>query len=229
MAKKQKGGIEILESAEALQKEIGKAEGFLNTYQKPLTIVGGVVVALALAFFGYKYYTNEQNAEAQAAMYDSVFYFEQDSLDLALNGTGGNAGLLEIAEDYASTDAGNLANLYVGIIYLNKAEYDKAIDYLGNFSSSDLVLQGRAFCLTGDAYLEKGDAKEAARFYRKAADYKPNKFITPGYLTKLAVAYETAGDTEGALEAYTEIVEKYPTSMEANNAKKYKSMLEAAQ
>lgn len=227
MAKKEKSGIEFIESAEALQKEFVKAEGFLEKNKNVLFGVVGVIALAALAFFGYKYYNKTQNLDAQAAMFDSVYYFESDSLDLALNGTGGNAGLLEIADSYGSTDAGQLANLYVGIIYMQQAKYDEAISYLENFSASDLVLQGKAYCLIGDAYMEKNDTEAAIDYYNKAADFKPNKFITPGYLMKLATAYEEANDRAGAISAYTRIVENYPNATETITAKKYKSMLEA--
>jgi predicted negative regulator of RcsB-dependent stress response len=227
MAKKEKRGIEIIESAEALQKEFVKAEGFLEKNKNVLFGVVGVIALAALAFFGYKYYNKNQNLDAQAAMFDSVYYFESDSLDLALNGTGGNAGLLEIADSYGSTDAGQLANLYVGIIYMQQAKYDEAISYLENFSASDLVLQGKAYCLIGDAYMEKNDKMAAIDYYNKAVDFKPNKFITPGYLMKLATAYEEANDRDGAISAYTRIVENYPSATETITAKKYKSMLEA--
>lgn len=227
MAKKNKSGNEIFESAEALQKEFVKAESFVDKNKTILLGIVGVLVAAVAIFFAYKYYNQTQDAEAQAAMFDSVFYFEQDSLDLALNGTGGNAGLLEIADSYGSTKAGNLANFYVGTIYLQQGKFDEAINYLSDFSSSDLVLKGKASCLIGDANMEKGNTADAISAYKKAADYKPNKFITPGYLMKLATAYEAAKDNGGALDAYTEIVEKFPSSNESLTAKKYKSMLEA--
>ncbi|SOE21463.1 Tetratricopeptide repeat-containing protein [Spirosomataceae bacterium TFI 002] len=227
MAKKDKSGNEIFESAEALQKEFVKAESFVEKNKTILLGIVGVLVAAVAIFFGYKYYNQTQDTEAQAAMFDSVYYFEQDSLDLALNGTGGNAGLLEIADSYGSTPAGNLANFYVGTIYLQQGKFDEAIEHLSNYSSSDLVLQGKAYCLIGDANMEKGNTSEAISAYKKAADYKPNKFITPGYLMKLATAYETANETDGALEAYSKLVEQYPNANESLTAKKYKSMLEA--
>jgi hypothetical protein len=43
---------------------------------------------------------------------------------------------------------------------------------------------------------------------------------------KLATAYETAKDNKSALDAYNQIIEKYPDSAEVTNAKKYKSKLE---
>jgi TolA-binding protein len=75
--------------------------------------------------------------------------------------------------------------------------------------------------------MEKKSFAEAADYYQKAAEYKPNKFFTPGYLQKLAVAYEQAKDNAKAIETYQEILDKYADSAEAANAKKYKSMLEA--
>ncbi|UBM57434.1 tetratricopeptide repeat protein [Marinilongibacter aquaticus] len=226
MAKNEKSGIEFIESAEALQKEIGKAEGFLAQNKKVLGIVGGVVLVAALAVVGYKYWVNQQNQEAETAMFDSVYYFESDSLDLALNGTGGNMGLIEVADQYGNAPAGNLAKFYVGLSYMKQGKFDEAINYLNDFSVDDIVLQGKSYALIGDAYLEKGDAAQAATYYEKAASYKPSKSLTPGYLMKLATAQEVAGNKAAALEAYTEIVNEYPNSSDYLAALKYKSMLE---
>ncbi|MCR9064083.1 MAG: tetratricopeptide repeat protein [Cytophagales bacterium] len=227
MAKNEKSGIEIIESAEALQKELGKAESFFEKNKNIVFIVGGVILAVVAAVFGYKYFVGQQNKEAQAAMYDSVYYFESDSLDLALQGTGGNAGLIEVADNYGSSPAGNLAKFYVGVAYMKQGKFDDAISYLKDFSSGDLVIQGKAYALIGDAYLEKGEASEAISYYQKAADYKSNKEMTPSYLMKLGTAYEVAGDKEGAIKAYSKIVDMYPNSTDYLAAVKYKSMLEA--
>jgi hypothetical protein len=45
-------------------------------------------------------------------------------------------------------------------------------------------------------------------------------------LSKLAVAYEEAGDIENAIEAYSTIEEKYFESYEYTNARKHKARLE---
>lgn len=227
MAKQEKSGIEFIENAEVLQKEIGKAESFFTSNKNILTIVGGAVIVIALGFLGYRYWVGQQNTEAQAAMYDSVYYFESDSLDLALKGSGGNAGLLEVADAYGRTPAGNLAKFYVGVAYIKQGKFDDAINYLKDFSASDEVLQGKAYALIGDAYLEKGATADAITYYEKASNYRPNKFITPGYLIKLATANEVAGNKEGAIKAYSRIIDKYPSASEALAATKFKSKLEA--
>ncbi len=226
MAKKEKSGLEIIESPEALQQEFSKAEGFLKNNQKLLTIIGGGVLAVILGVVGYNYYTKSQDDEAQAAMVNAVYAFEADSTKQALNGTGGNEGLLAIADNYGSTNAGNLANFMAGAALMKQGKFDDAIEHLKNFSANDLLLQGRAYLLIGDAYMEKKSVEDAITYYRKAADYKPNKTFTPAYLMKLANAYEVTKNNKEALAVYNEIVEKYPDNIEIGNAKKYKSKLE---
>lgn len=223
---KDNSGIEIIESAEALQVEISKAEGFLKTNQKLLATIGGVVIAVVVGFFAYSYWMDTQNQEAQVAMVDATFAYESDSLSQALNGIGGGDGMLTVADDYGSTKAGNLANFYAGTALMKQEKFDEAIERLSDFSSSDLVLQGKAYALIGDAYMEKGDASEAADFYKKAASYQSNKFLTPGYLMKLALAQETAGDNGAAIKTYDALIQDYPAATETINAKKYRAMLE---
>lgn len=227
MAKQEKTGIEIIESSEALQQEFSKAEGFFKNNQKLLAIIGGLILAVVLGIIGYNYYTKNQDQEAQASMYNAVFAFESDSLKQALSGTGGNEGLLAIADNYGSSNAGNLANFYVGATYMKQGKFDQAIEHLKKFSADDLLMQGRAYVLIGDAYMEKKSFEEAITYYKKAAEYKPTKSFTPIYLTKLATAYEVTKNNKAALETYNEIVAKYPISAETQNAKKNKSKLEA--
>jgi TolA-binding protein len=226
MAKTEKSGLEIIESSEALQQEFNKAEGFLKNNQKLLTIVGGVIVAVVLGVVGYNYYTKSQDDDAQAAMFNAVFALEADSTKQALNGTGGNEGLLAIADNYGGTKAGNLATLMAGGALMKQGKFDDAIERLKDFSSNDLLMQARAYVLLGDAYMEKKSVEDAITYYKKAAEYKPNKTFTPGYLMKLANAYEVAKNSKEALAVYAEIVEKYPDNVEIGNAKKYKSKLE---
>jgi TolA-binding protein len=218
---------EIVESPEVLRDEIEfNATELIEKNGKLLAIVGGALLFAVLAFVGYQYYTKSQNEEAQVAMINAVHLFEADSLKKALQGDGNSQGLVEIADNYGSTDAGNLACYYAGAAFLKQGKFDDAISYLDRFSSSDLLVQGRAYVLTGDAYMEKADYANAASYYKKGANYEPNKFFTPIYLMKLALASEKNKDYKAAVEAYAQIEDKYPTSQQANDAKKYKALAE---
>lgn len=227
MAKEEKSGIELIEDSEALKKEVLKAESFLETNKKAFIGLGAVILLAAAGVLGYNYLNKNKEKEAQAALFDAVYSFESDSLSQALKGQGGNEGLLSVADNYGSTKAGNLANLYAGIALMKEGKFTEAIGRLEDFSASDDVLQPRAYALIGDSYLELGKTEDAIKYYKKAADYKPNRFATPGYLMKLGNAYQDAKNSTEAVKTYASLIEKYPSAIETVLAKKYKSKLEA--
>lgn len=226
MAKKEENK-DLLENSEAIQEKLVSAEGWLE--QNPKTAIG-IATAILLViggYFGYRYYVDNQDNIAQKEMFQAIHYFESDSLNLALNGDGNNLGFLQIIDDYSSTPAGNLANFYTGVIYLKQGKFPLAIYHLEDFSSNDLLVQARAYSLMGDAYMEQKDFENAAKYYSKAAEYKPNKEFTPTYLMKAALAYEKLNQNDKAIKAYQTIIEKYWESADVQNAKKYKARLEA--
>lgn len=75
--------------------------------------------------------------------------------------------------------------------------------------------------------MEQDDFDNAESYYERAVDYKPNKYFTPVYLTKLAIAKENGGDLAGAINSYNRIIEEYATSEQIHDARKHKSRLEA--
>jgi tetratricopeptide (TPR) repeat protein len=142
---------ELLESPEALAQRLTKTEQYLEKNKKVVLISLGALAVIISGFFLGRYYLNNQNNQAQIDMFQAVYYFESDSIDLALNGDGNNYGLLDIIDNYGFTEAANLAHFYVGASYMKKGEYEYAIDYLSEFSGDDIVVQARAFALIGDA------------------------------------------------------------------------------
>ena len=224
---KKNSGLDFLEDPDALENKIEDVGDFFQQNRNvALGIIGGFILLMA-GFFGYRAYVSSQDETAQVELFPSVYQLEADSLKKALNGDGRTPGLLAVTDNYGSTSAGNLAEFYAGLALLKQGKYDEAIEHLTDFSSSDLLVQARAYALIGDAYMEKKSYDEAADYYQKAADYKTNKFFTPGYLMKLAVAYEQAKQKDKAISTYNDIIEKYAQSAEAVSAKKYKSVLEA--
>jgi predicted negative regulator of RcsB-dependent stress response len=218
--------VEALESPEVLQDKLNNSVEYVKENKNTFIYIVGAIAAIVGGYFFYQYYQSTQNEEAQKSMFQSVYYFEADSLNKALNGDGKNPGLKEIADDFGSTKAGNLSNYYVGTIYLKQGKFDEAITYLSKFSSSDIVVQARAFSLIGDAHMEKNSFDDALSFYQKAASHHPNKEFTPRYLIKLALAAELKKDNAKAIEAYDKIINEYPMAQEINDAKKYKAILE---
>ncbi|WP_194775497.1 tetratricopeptide repeat protein [Pararhodonellum marinum] len=219
-------GNELLENPEEIADRLQRGELFIKKNSK---IVGGAIIALILVIAGILYFQidrQNKNKTAQAEMFQAVYYYEQDSLEFAINGDGSNPGFLDIINRYKGTDAANLSHYYLGSIYLSEREFQKAVDHLEKFSSDDYFVQAKAYALIGDAYFELKNIDKAISNYDKAAKYRPNKFFTPRYLMKLAVAYEEAGQLNKAIEAYGRIEQEYFESYEFTAARKHKARLE---
>ena len=222
MAKKEKKDVmEIIESPEALQQEVSKVTGFFEENKSTTLGAGIVLIALVAGFFGYQWYKTSQDVEGEKKLYKAVYAFESDSLSAAAK------EMAKISDEFGGNTQ-NLSDLYLGITLLKQGKYDQAIEKLKNFSSADLLVQARAYSLVGDAYAEKKSFGEAIEYYQKAADYKPNKFFTPTYLLKLALAFEANKQGKEALDAYSQITDKFPESAESIPAKKYKALIESS-
>jgi TolA-binding protein len=226
MAKKEEHKHELLENPEALKEKLAGAESWLEQNPKIVVGVAAAILIIVGGYFAFNYYKNSQNDLAQKEMFQAVYYFEADSLDKALNGDGNNLGFLEIIEEYGVTDAANLANFYAGVSYLKQGKFELARLYLEDFSSSDLLIQARAYALVGDSYMEEKKYDDAAKYYNKAASYKPNKHFSPSYLMKEALAYEKLNQNDKARETYDKIINLYWESTEYQNARKFKARLE---
>ncbi len=226
MAKKDESK-DLLQNPEALAEKLEGAENWLEQNSKLVIGVVAVLLVAVAGYFGFMYYKSNQDAQAQREMFQAIYYFEADSLNLALNGDGNNLGFIDIIDEYKFSDAANLAHFYAGVSYLKQGNYEAARLYLQDFSSNDLLVQARAYSLIGDAYMEEENFEEAANYYNKAAAYKPNRFFTPTYLMKAALAYEKLNQAEKAKAAYDQIITKYWESSEYQNARKFKAKLES--
>ena len=225
MAKKE--NKDLLENSEVIAEKVVGIEHWIEQNPKIVFGVLGALVLVIGGYFGFRYYVGTQEEEAQKEMFQAIYYFEADSLNLALKGDGNNLGFEQIIEDFPMTDAANLANFYAGAINLKQGKYQLAIYYFEDFSSDDVLIQPRAYSLTGDAYMELKDYESAAEYYHKASSYKPNKYFTPVYLMKEALSYEKLNQNDKAKELYQKIIDEFWDSGEYQNARKFKARLDA--
>lgn len=217
--------FENLESADTLQERLLGTENFLKRNQRIITIAFGVLLVAVAGYLVMNYLQGEKETKAQEEVFFAQRYYEIDSLNRVVNGFGTQPGAKAVSEDYAGTKAGNLASFYTGVAYLKQGKFQEAINYLEKFSTSDLLVQARAYALIGDAHQELKQYDQAVLSYKKAIDHKPNKFFTPPYLMKLALAYELQNKPESAIATYEQLLKDYPNASDANNAKKYKGKL----
>jgi len=159
-------------------------------------------------------------------MFRAEEYYRQDSARLALNGDNINAGFVKIISKYGGTKAANLATFYAGSCYLKLGDYNNAVKYLKDFSTSVKQLQERSYGLLGDAYSEQNKKEEAAEQYKKAGTYyEKDELFSPEYLFRSGYLYESMGKTQDAIAMYQLIKEKYPSSQRGADIDKYLARL----
>lgn len=208
-----------LNSVQKFKKEVGPT-GFLGA------IVGLVLILGTSLYFFLDQKKDQKNSTAQNEIFQAQYYYEKDSIDAALLGDGRNLGFIDIIDIYSGTEVANLAHFYAGASYLKKREYQKAVDYLMKFSTSEVIVQARANKLLGDAYMEQGNFTDAAKNYMTAADAVDDQYFSPGYLMRASLAYEKASDLSPAIQALDKIITKYEDAAEYNEARKHKARLE---
>lgn len=209
---------------EQLGGTLSKTEQFYQKNKRAVLIGAGVIVVGIGGFFGMRYMNQTKQAEANARIFMIENYFEMDSFDLVLNGNPKaeeTIGAIDFVEEYGSTPAGQRAAYMAGIAYMNKGDYQTAIDYLSKFNLGEGMVKARALGCTGDCYSELANYDEAANYYKKAANASENEFTTPEYLKKLGLVQEQLGKYKEAAQTYTRIKDKYAETEIGQGIEKY--------
>jgi tetratricopeptide (TPR) repeat protein len=205
-----------------VEEAFSKTELYIEQNKKSLSIIALAVVALVGGYFAYKYwYVAGEETKARSEMFKAEAYFEKDSLDKAINGDGNGLGFSQIVDEYSITPSGNLAEYYLGVCLLKKGQYEEAIQHLEEFDSKDQIVAPIATGAIGDAKLELGQVEEAITYYIKAAEQSNNKFTTPIYLKKAALANEDKGAYADAVKLYERIKNEYSETSEGREIEKY--------
>lgn len=205
-----------------VENALTSTEAFIEKYQKQILMgVGAIVLVVLVALSFRNFYLEPREIAAQNEMYKSQSFFAKDSFRVALEGKGTESiGFKEIASNYGITSSGKLAAAYAGICYYKLGQYENAIKSLSQFDGKDTYFTASVIGLTGDCYVELGETSKAISYFEKAAD-KDNAVMSPVYLKKAGLVYESLNQPEKAEKAYTTIKEKYSKSSEAADIDKY--------
>jgi len=213
-----------------LDETASKTEEWVAGNQKFIFVGIGAIAVILLGYLVYsKIFSAPKEVEAANEVFQANSYFNQavntdlnqdlvgglatrDSLfNLALSGGDGKFGYLKIISEYSGTSAANLANYSAGIAYLNLKQYDKAIQYLQEFSSDDVIIGAKAKGAIGDAFVQLGQLGDALGYYEQAFKHSENDATTPIYLLKAGIAalnMETPQPAK-ALQYFNRIEDEY--------------------
>ena len=205
------------------ERVVDSARDFWGKNNKVITYALAGLVVIVGGYLAYtQLYKKPAEAKAAEAIWKAEDYYRLDSFKLALEGDGQNAGFLKAIKTHSGTKAGNLAQFYAGSCYMQLGDFNNAIKYLKDFSTSQVEVEVRATGLLGDAYSELGKKEEAISYYKKAGSlFDKDDINSPEYLFRAAMLYQDMGKNKEAIEVLHQIKDKYPSSQRAFEVDKY--------
>lgn len=199
-----------------LDKTAFNVEAFVEDHAKLIGyIVGGILVAV-LGYFAYvKLVVDPKSEIAFKEMAQAERLFDQDSINIALNGAPGSfQGLQQIVDEYGNTDAGNLAKFKAGVAYYKLGDFASAVKLLEEFKTDDNLMMAQKFGMLGNALVQSNKIDEGLKFFVQAAEATELETMQTMYYTKAGQIAMELGKNQEALSYFQKITEKFPN---ANN------------
>lgn len=220
----------IKAQAEA-EEMVSKSEAIFKKYKKQIF---GCLIAVLVVICGVMLYkqmiVKPRVEKANNAIAKAQNLFNEQQWEKALKGDStGVQGFIAIAEEYSSTDAGNLANLYAGLCYAKLDKWQEAVNYLNQFETSDdVMVSPLSMMAAGDAYANVNNLDQAVSSFRKAAEMADkaaeggiNNSVSPNALLKAGIILLKQNKKDEALAVFQNIKDKYLQSPVRGEIDKY--------
>ncbi len=209
-------------------KGIDKIKAYYDNNRKMVSYAAiGLIIVAAGIYYYSNYYLPKQESKAQSELFAAERYFRNDSTEKALYGDGQYLGMIDIADQFGSTDAGNMAKYYAGRMLIDKSEFEAALGYLKSAKLSDNFIAASSIILIGDCHSELGDYEKAAKTYMRAADKRDNDVTAPRALLKAATAYEATANYKAGLKALHRLKNDYFNTAPAQDVDRYIALMES--
>ena len=232
MAKKQK---KVKNNGQQdLAEVLTRSEIFFDKYKKQIIAALAVVLLLVIAVVLWRNYSSNRNEKASTELAKCQELFMNQDFEKALKGDSiGGVGLIQLANDYSSTKAGNLANLYAGLSYAKLDKWEEAVKYLDKFDTKgDLMVSPLAVMAMGDAYANVKQLDKAVELFKKASkmadsasESGANNTVSPMALQKAGIILIDQKKNDEALALFKQIKEKYLQSPAQSEVDKYIELL----
>jgi tetratricopeptide (TPR) repeat protein len=217
MAKKKKTRKQLLKEPDEFITFTGKAITFVTGYQKQISYMLCTIVAIALIFFGYRFFA--QRAETKAFTLLGQTQSKYDALIKTSSETEAYNQVSEafqsIIKKYGGNAGGKLARIIYANISYNAGQYEKAIalykQSLSDFKE-DKFVYNMILSNLGHAYQRVENGQNAAAYFEKAASatYSP---IREDALFNLGLLYEKSGEAAKSQKTLQEILNNHPDSI----------------
>ena len=210
--------------APVVEETISAQEAFFVKYKKAIIYgVLAVVVIIAGIIVYNNYVSAPREDKASTVLAKGQQLFGEEQYEKALNGDGATfPGLLKIASEYSSTDAGNLANLYAGLCYASLGKWNEAAQYIEKFDAKgDMMISPAAEGALGNVYAHLIQLDKAVSHHNSAAEKADNNSLSPTFLIQAGEILESQGKADEALKLYQTVKTKYFNSFQYQSIDKY--------
>ena len=186
------------------EEEILVKPNFIEKYGKQCGIAIAAVLVIVFGVMGYKSLISEPR---EAAANDAIVTAQkalgqQDSASVAAL----QKEAQKVADEYGSTDAGNLAHLYAGIALYNQGKYEAALSEFKSFDEcGDQNVSATVYAAMADCQACLKQYEDAVKNFKKAADKSGSENLKVMQLIKAGEICEFGlKDKAKALDIYNE-------------------------
>ena len=212
------------QAAPTMEQTLNQSEAFFLKYKKAvITVVLALIVIIVGAVLYKTYISEPREQKASTAIAKGQDYFAQGLFQQALEGDStGYKGFAKLADEYSTTAARNLANLYAGLCNAQLGKWEAAAKFLEAYDGvDDAMVSPAAVGALGNAYAHLNQLDKAVTNLKKAAEMADNNSLSPTFLVQAGEILESQGKNDEALKLYQTVKEKYFNSMQSQTIDAY--------
>jgi len=211
MAKKRKKTRkELLREPDEFMTISGKLIGFAVDHKNQLTYALGIIVALALIFSGYRFFSIRAENNASALLEKSLTKYNSIKAEKRPDEVYGEISVdfQSILNKYKGKESAKLARLIYANICYDAGKYKQAIELyktaLTEFAKYPMI-HHQILSDLGYAYEQEEDYSTAAGYFEKISS-EPEPIMRDDALYHLGRLYDKLGENEKSREAYNKIL-----------------------
>lgn len=218
---------EKLSQSEELLVRYHKTSSWIRENSSKAIGAGVIVIGLIAVFFVWRSKQAENSEHAEIMLSRVVGIYQQGEWRKAIDGDAKQKllneplrGLKEIASEYGSTHAGQIAKLYLGNSYYYLGKLDSAMRAFDDASEDGSLLKAAVESGKATIFEDKGNKEEAAKLFIRAASIEKINPMNADYTLAAARNYEQTGKKEEAIKIYRKMLEDYPGTQFDDAAKR---------
>jgi tetratricopeptide (TPR) repeat protein len=203
------------------------AVDFFDKNKKHVYIAIGILVLAIAGIVGLVNQRKENNEAAALELSKVKSYYEMNQYQQAIYGdtTGAVNGLLFIAENYGSTDNGEIAKIMLANAFFNLRDFDNAEKWYKDYSGNIDLLDVASIAGVAAVNEARQNYREAGKLFENAYNKDKNNPFRDEFLYYAGRNYFMAEDTENAKRVFEELKEKFPRSKYIAQAERYNAVL----